>query len=105
MKHLLILIIVVMLFMSGCGKKTSEPLNENPAIETQQNISSEKENGGEPDKNSASESDNSALNDSFYTEFESMVDEFNTTDDPERKEELRSELEKILAEAEEAYSE
>lgn len=33
-------------------------------------------------------------------ELENMVNEFNTTDDPERKEELRSQLENILAQAE-----
>lgn len=33
-------------------------------------------------------------------QLESMVDEFNTTEDPERKEELRQQLESFLAQAE-----
>ena len=88
MKRILIFITATVLLMSACGKKDKAPVNENSEVKAQEKIVSE---------NNASEST------SFLEEFEAMADEFNSTKDPERKEELRDELEKILADAEKAY--
>lgn len=107
------------LTFSGCGN-SSETKNEDTAEKqsTQQSEEAkdkESKDSGEKkesdaakasnDENKLSEgSDKSGeiVPDVTMEEFADMTDEFNNTDDPERKEELRKELEKILNQMEEA---
>lgn len=104
----------------GCGS------SEDKKSETNTNVSETKDKAGDADKKNASdtdvksqenktenkseeksskESDNAANTQEAPViesseQLESMVDEFNTTEDPERKEELRQQLESFLAQAE-----
>lgn len=122
MKKVLIFTICALLIMSlaACGgDKNSVPDTQKADIgqkaEDKTDVGGTKESADNSDDNGKSDQTNeNAVNESSdkadsadeapvvesAEELENMVDEFNTTDDPERKEELRSQLEKILAQAE-----
>ena len=104
MKRIFAFLIITMLIMSGCGKKGTTP-NETPQPETKQSETTKKETVENSDAQTKTDKKSAEEATPSLSEFESMIDEFNTTEDADRKEELRSELEKILAEAEAAYEE
>ncbi len=100
MKKLISIILCVMLAMSvvACGKKTETKSGPDT-------VQSETANEDEAKAETKGEADSSAetkvLPQTSANELEDKVNEFNTTEDPERKEELRKELEEFLKQAEE----
>lgn len=117
----LLMCLMVIISLSACGKKNSTDstsVSENAdkaAVEQQKDndtdIKEEKSADKSEEKAVKAESDNNNAADveqlpvESAEQLESMVDEFNNTDDPERKEELRKELEKILQQAEKMSAE
>ena len=112
---ILALAAVLVLGAAGCGKKSDTPAST--ALPTASASSGQTEGGssapaqpsGSPANGSVSDGDADSTAQAPSSdapvvesaeELESMVDEFNNTDDPERKEELRKQLEQILASAE-----
>lgn len=105
---------VLCLTFVGCGKasetKSAETAGDQEMHQSQKANDSEDKGESYADKASDSEekSDSGSQNygeivpDVTMEEFSEMTDEFNNTDDPERKEELRKELEKILDQMESA---
>ncbi len=114
LKKTVLMILCVLLCISafGCGTKKSDDNQNNSAQQTEQ--SDKPDNKDSSDKNgksadSAKAADKSAEGGADAgqapviesgEELKSMVDEFNNTDDPEKKEELRKKLEAFLNQAE-----
>ncbi len=85
------------------AKSSAVELQGDEAEETE---TAEKNSDTAPDEDSAKSQEEEAepiINSG--EELESMVNEFNETEDPERKEELREELQKILEQVEKAAAE
>ena len=113
--------LMVIISLSACGKKNSTDSTsasekaDKAAVEQQMDndtdTKEEKSADKSEEKTDKAESDNNNAADveqlpvESAEQLESMVDEFNNTDDPERKEELRKELEKILQQAEKMSAE
>lgn len=103
----LLLCLMLVLSFSACGKK-------NESTSDKGTVAEQKADGGhqtKEEKSSDNKVDNAKSDNETSSEvkqlpvesaeqLESMVDEFNSTDDPERKEELRKQLEEILNQAE-----
>ena len=117
----LLMCLMVIISLSACGKKNSTDSKsasekaDKAAVEQQMDndtdIKEKKSADKSEEKTDKAESDNNNAADveqlpvESAEQLESMVDEFNNTDDPERKEELRKELEKILQQAEKMSAE
>lgn len=104
----------------GCGSAEDKKSETNTSVSETQDKAEEadKKNASDTDvkseenksenkseEKSSKESDNTTSTEEAPViesseQLESMVDEFNTTEDPERKEELRQQLESFLAQAE-----
>ena len=111
MKRIISLLVCLMLVLSfsACGKKSDNGKTSDESINTEQKADSE--NKTKEEENSDNKADNAELDGEASSEvkqlpvdsakqLENMVNEFNSTDDPERKEELRKQLEEILKQAE-----
>lgn len=115
MKKILVLLLcmTVVLTFAACGKKDNVEVKPNEATSIEQNAEEKKAESAEKE---STDTGKSADEDTKETEVEepepvviesaedlnAIVEEFNETDDEERKEELRKELEKIFAQAEAA---
>lgn len=113
---LTILCVVLCLSAFGCGSKNNggdnkkdsaqqtEQTEQNGAKDEQNKDGDKKDNGSSDNKSSdnsgASADSGQAPVIESGEELKSMVDEFNNTDDPEKKEELRKKLEAFLNQAE-----
>ena len=100
----------------GCGKtsesKPAEKVQEQQSEEAKDKAANDsgdkkesdtdKSSDGENSSSEAADENNDNVPDVSMEEFADMTDEFNNTDDPERKEELRKEIEKILNQMENA---
>ena len=111
MKRIVSLLVCLMLVLSfsACGKKSDNGKTSDESINTEQKADSEnqtKEEERSDNKADNAESDNEVSSEvkqlpiESAEQLESIVDEFNSTDNPERKEELRKQLEEILKQAE-----
>ncbi len=106
MKRLFIIMmcLVLMFSVAACGKdkeKTEEDVKLEQSVteeETGREETGETKDGGVV----VNEEDTKTVVVESAEDLGEIVDEFNTTTDPERKEELREELEKIFAQAEAA---
>ena len=101
---LAILCVVLCLSAFGCGSKNSGDDKKDSAQQTEQtdgNAAKDEQNrdNGLSDNKSSDNSGQAPVIESGE-ELKSMVDEFNNTDDPEKKEELRKKLEAFLNQAE-----
>lgn len=105
---LTILCVVLCLSAFGCGSKNSGDDKKDSAQQTEQTDGNaakdeqNKDNGSSDNKssdNSGADGGQAPVIESGE-ELKSMVDEFNNTDDPEKKEELRKKLEAFLNQAE-----
>ena len=122
----LIVCLFIAISVSACGKNNdsgemSDFKKPDETVENSQQNSDAEENdkktSGESEKKSDAEvsQDESVSNENAADvrqlpvdnaeQLEKMVDEFNNTDDPNRKEELRKELEEILKQAEQMSQE
>ncbi len=112
MKKILSLLLCVMIVMSfaACGKKDEGLKNTSGAIQSEDVTKEDNAEGIDKaedktdekaaESNEEDASETQVLPSTTAEELEGMVDEFNTTEDPERKEELRKELEEFLKQAE-----
>ena len=99
MKRLLLIMLAAAFILSGCAKEaTNAPEKASPEAEQTQNSASSKGEEKAEKKTETKESDNAA---SEIADIEKTIDEFNTTKDEERKEELRIQLEEFFKQAEE----
>lgn len=105
----LLLCLMIVLSFSACGKKGDNENTSDKSIKTEQKANGEnqtKEEERSDNKADNAESDNEVSSEvkqlpiESAEQLESIVDEFNSTDNPERKEELRKQLEEILKQAE-----
>lgn len=107
---LAILCVVLCLSAFGCGSKNSGDDKKDSAQQTEQtdgNAAKDEQNKDNGLSDNKSSDNGGASADSGQApviesgeELKSMVDEFNNTDDPEKKEELRKKLEAFLNQAE-----
>ncbi len=109
----LLLCLTVVLTFAACGKKDNAPVKPNEVTSIEKNAEEKKV---ESVQKKATDTEKNANEDTQEVETEELepvviesaedlnaiVEEFNETDDEERKEELRKELEKIFAQAEAA---
>lgn len=109
----LILCVIMMSVFSACGDNDKNAGDEKNSISTsdkaENSKSSNKSKDSENKSDAKTKSDAAAEGEASITqksgeEIVDMVNEFNETDDPERKEELRKELEVILSQMEEVSS-
>ncbi len=104
MKKLLSIILCVVIAMSfvACGKKTET--KNSPDVKQSEKSSVDGEVNGETnmkeDEKENASAETQVLPQQTASDIENKIDEFNTTEDPERKAELRKELEEFLKQAE-----
>lgn len=115
MKKLLILVVCLMLALTtaSCGAKKNNSGTapdtgsaQSSAADSDTAANDETDNGKNVQSNSDGKTEEAAEAPVIESteQLEGMIDEFNSTDNPERKEELRKQLEAILKQAEEASS-
>ena len=102
MKKLLSIILCVVIAMSfvACGKKTET--KNTPDVKHSDDVKTDVQNNENKDdeKKTDASDETQVLPQQTASDLENKIDEFNTTEDPERKEELRKELEEFLKQAE-----
>lgn len=109
----LILCLMLVLSFSACGKKSDSTSDKGTVAEQKSDVKNKSEEDASDDKtknDTNKKSDNVESDDGSSEvnqlpvesaeQLEGMVNEFNNTEDPERKEELRKQLEEILKQAE-----
>lgn len=110
----LLMCALILISASACGKKSDKcssvayPENETAESSAKEETENDKsveattEDAEADDENLA---ETGELSVESAEQLQEMVDEFNNTDDPERKEEIRAKLEKILERAEQMAGE
>ncbi len=104
MKKILALVLCVMLAFcfAGCAEEKGEMPDKAPVKSSTDNAAEENQQSEQTEKkNDETQGGAEAPVVESAEELEGMINEFNDTDDPERKEELRQQLEAILSQAEE----
>lgn len=115
MKKILVLLLclTVLFAFSACGKKDNVKVEPNGVTSTEEKVEEKATEAVEEKATDTEKTVNDDAEEAETEEFEpvviesaedlnAIVEEFNETDDEERKEELRKELEKIFAQAEAA---
>lgn len=115
---LMVLCVVMCLSAVGCGTGKTEDNQNKATQQTEQKNDNGKSENADADKDKNGDNKESGADNGGESadaeqapviesgeELKSMVDEFNNTDDPEKKEELRKKLEAFLNQAEQQSSE
>lgn len=110
MKKFLMLALCMLMVLTavGCGRDEAKEADIKGNTEQNQKAEADTDKGKDAvvEKNENETTNSSSETKQVVVEsaenLEEIIDEFNTTTDPDRKDELRKELEKIFAEAENA---